>query len=60
MIDGEGDLSLPMLDRECTCLFCWSQSLDKMTQTYIKASMQGLQGHKMMNEAGTKFYVIPS
>ena len=40
MIYGDGDPSLPMVVRENTCFFHWSASLDKMTQKYIKPSLQ--------------------
>jgi len=39
-IYGGGDPSMPMVGRERTCLFHWSQNLDKVTQKYIKASLQ--------------------
>ena len=35
----DGDPSLPMVARECTYLFHWSASLDKVTQKYIKQSL---------------------
>ena len=35
-----GDPSLPMVGSERTCIFHWSQSLDKVTQKYIKTSLQ--------------------
>jgi hypothetical protein len=38
-IYGVGDPSLPMVGRERTCLFHWSQILDKVTQVYIKTSL---------------------
>ena len=40
MIYGEGDPSLSMVGHERTCLFHWSQNLDKVTQKHIKVSLQ--------------------
>jgi hypothetical protein len=39
-IYGDGDPSLPIVARERTCLFHWSASLNKVTQKYIKPSLQ--------------------
>jgi hypothetical protein len=39
-IYGVGDPSLPMVGRGRICLFQWSQNLDKVTQKYIKTSLQ--------------------
>ena len=36
----DGDPSLSMVAREHTCLFHWYASLDKVTQKYIKPSIQ--------------------
>jgi hypothetical protein len=36
----DGDPSIPMVAREHTCLFHWSASLNKVTQKYIKPSLQ--------------------
>ena len=67
-IYGNGDPSLPMVARERTCLFHWSASLDKVTQKYIKSSLQFQ--HKQickdykdavtMDDAETKYHVIRS
>ena len=38
-IYGEGDQTLLMMGPKRTCLFHWSQSLDKVAQKYIKASL---------------------
>ena len=43
-----GDPSLPMVGHECTCIFYWSQSLDKVTQKYIKTFLQFQ--HKQLNK----------
>jgi len=67
-IYGGGDPSLPMVGRERTCLFHWSQNLDKVTQKYIKASLQfqhkqlckDYKDAKTMDEAETKYHVIRS
>ena len=40
IIYGDGDPSLPMVAREHTCISNWSASLDKVTQKYIKPSLQ--------------------
>lgn len=37
---GDGDPSLPMVNRKCICLFHWSASLGKVTQKFINASLQ--------------------
>ena len=68
MVYGDGDPSLPMVARERTCLFHWSASLDKVTQKYIKPSLQFQ--HKQickdykdavtMDDAETKYHVIRS
>ena len=58
-ISSEGDSTLPMVGCECTCLFYWSQRLDKVTQKYIKTSLQFQYKHlckdyedeKIMDEA---------
>ena len=39
-IHGVGDPSLPMVGRERTCFFHWSQSLDKVMKKYIMTSLQ--------------------
>ena len=64
----DGDPSLPMVAREHICLFHWSASLDKVTQKYIKPSLQFQ--HKQickdykdvvtMDDAETKYHVIRS
>ena len=35
----DGDPSLSMVSCECTCIFHWWASLDKVTQKYIKPSL---------------------
>ena len=40
IIYGVVDLSLPLVARERTRIFYWSASLDKVTQKYIKPSLQ--------------------
>ena len=65
-IYGEGAPSLPMVGRERTCLFHWSQSLDKVTQKYIKTSLQFQHKQlcknyiytKTIDEVETKYHVI--
>ena len=65
---GDGDPSLPMVARERTCLFHWSASLDKVTQKYIKPSLQfqhkqickDYKDAKTMDDAETKYHVIRS
>jgi hypothetical protein len=67
-IYGENDPNLPMVGRECTCLFHLSQSLDKVTQKYIKTSLQFQHKHlcmdyknaKAIDEATIKYHVIRS
>ena len=68
MIYGDGDPILPMVARERTCLFHWFASLDKVTQKYIKLSLQfqykqlckDYKDAKTMDDAETKYYVICS
>ena len=67
-IYGEGDPSVPMVGRARTCLFHWSQKLDKVMQNYIKAALQfqhkqlckDYKDAKTMDEADTKYHVIRS
>lgn len=64
----DGDPSLPMVDRERTCIFHKSASLDKVMQNYIKASLQlkhakNYKEYKdimTMDNAKTKYDVIRS
>jgi hypothetical protein len=57
-----------MVARERTCLFHWSASLDKVTQKYIKPSLQfqhkqickDYKDAKTMDDAETKYHVIRS
>ena len=57
-----------MVSHEHICLFHCSQSLDKMTQKYIKASLQfqykqlykDYKDAKTMDKAETKYHVIRS
>ena len=63
-----GDPTLPMVARECTYLFHWYASLDKMTQKYIKPSLQfqhkqlckDYKYAKTMDDAKIKYYIIRS
>ena len=67
-IYGEGDPSLPMVARARTCLFHWSASSDKVTQKYIKMSLQfqhkqtckDYKNTKIINDAETQYHVICS
>jgi hypothetical protein len=67
-IYGDGDPNLPMVARERTCLFHWSVSLDKVTQKYIKPSLQfqhkqickDYKDVKTIDDAETKDHVIRS
>jgi hypothetical protein len=67
-IYGDGDQSLPMVARDRTCFFHWSASLDKVTQKYIKSSLQfqhkqickDYKDVKIMDDAETKYHVIRS
>ena len=60
-----GDPSLPMVGHERICLFHWLQSLDKVTQKYIKTSLQfqykqlckDYKDAKTIDEAETKYHV---
>ena len=57
-----------MVGSERTCIFHWSQSLDKVTQKYIKTSLQfhhkqlckDYKDAKTIDEAETKYHVICS
>ena len=57
-----------MVGRERVCLFHWSQSLDKVTQNYIKTSLQfqhkqlckDYKDAKTIDEAETNYHVIRS
>ena len=68
MIYGDSDLSLSIVARERTCLFHWSASLDKVTQKYIKPSLQfqykqickDYKDAKIIDDAETKYHVILS
>ena len=40
MVYGEGDPTLPMENRERTCLFHWTQSLEKHTKADIRGDLQ--------------------
>ena len=65
-IYGGGNPSLPMVDRERICFFHWLQSLDKVIQKYIKASLwlqhkqlcKDYKDAKTMDEAEIKYHVI--
>ena len=64
----DDDPSLPMVTRERTYLFYWSASLDKVTQKYIKPSLQFQHKQickcykeaKTMDDAEIKYHVIRS
>ena len=64
----DGSLSLPMVVHERTCLFLWSTSLDKVTQKYIKPSLQfehkqiwkDYKNAKTMDDTEAKYHVIHS
>ena len=68
MIFRDGDPSLPMVAHEHTCLFHWSANLDKVTQKYIKPSLQfqhkqlykDYNDAKIMDDAETKYDMIRS
>ena len=68
VVYGDGDPSLPVVARECTCLFHWSASLDKMIQKYIKPFLQfqhmqicnDYKDAKTMDDVETKYHVIHS
>jgi hypothetical protein len=68
MVYGDDNPSLPMVARERTYLFHWSTSLDKITQKYIKPSLQFqhkriCKDHKdavTMDDVETKNHVIRS
>ena len=57
-----------MVGRERTCRFYWSQSLDKVTQKYIKTSLQfqhkqlckDYKDAKTIDDDETKYHVIRS
>ena len=57
-----------MMDHECTCLFHWLQSLDKVSQKFIRASLQfqhnqlckDYKDAKTIDEVETKYYIIRS
>ena len=65
-IYGEGICSMPMVGREHTYLFYWLLNLDKVTQNYMKASLQfqykqqyeDYKNTKTRDEAKTKYHVI--
>lgn len=67
-IDGEGYPSLPMVSHECIYFSHWLQSLDNVTQNYLKASLQfqyknlcnDYKEKIIMDEAETKYYVVCS
>jgi hypothetical protein len=40
IIYGYGDPSIKMVDKECTFLFHWTQSLDKHTKQLIRLELQ--------------------
>jgi hypothetical protein len=40
MVYGSGDIAEPMENRERTCLFHWSQSMEKHTKAEIRGDMQ--------------------
>jgi hypothetical protein len=40
VIYGSSDAAIPMKDQERTCLFHWTQSLEKHTKADIRADLQ--------------------
>jgi hypothetical protein len=66
IIYGSGDASEKMVDRERTCLFHWTQSLEKHTKADIRQDLQyqhrilcqQYKNAKSMAEAETKFLAI--
>lgn len=40
IVYGNGDASMPMENKERTCLFHWTQSLEKHTKAYIRLDLQ--------------------
>jgi hypothetical protein len=40
IVYGSGDPSIKMVDKERTCLFHWTQSLDKHTKQLIRPELQ--------------------
>jgi hypothetical protein len=40
VIYGSGDAAIPIKDQERTCLFHWTQSLEKHTKANIRADLQ--------------------
>ena len=45
-ISGSGDKSQPMENKEKTCMFHWTMTLDRHTKQYIKAELQDM--HKRL------------
>ena len=66
IIYGSGDASEKMVDRERTCLFHWTQSLEKHTKADIRQDLQSqhrrlcqqYKNAKSMEEAETKYLAI--
>ena len=60
---GDRDPNLSTIGRECTCLFHWFASLEKVTHKYIKPSLQfqhnqpckDCEDVKIMDKAKTKY-----
>jgi hypothetical protein len=46
IVYGSGDTYVRMIDKECTCLFLWTQSFDKHTKQLIKPELQ--DEHKVL------------
>ncbi len=40
IVYGYGDVSVKMVDKECTCLFHWIQLLNRHTKKLIKPKLQ--------------------
>ena len=65
-IYGDGDRTLLMVANERICLFHWYANLNKVTQKYIKPSLQfqhkqlcnDYKNGKTMGNVETKYYVI--
>jgi hypothetical protein len=46
IVYGSNDQTQPMVDKECTCYFHWTQSMDKHTKQYIKPELH--ERHKAL------------
>jgi hypothetical protein len=53
IIYSYGDPSIRMIDKECTCIFHWTQSFDKNTKQLIRPNLQDQHNvlcHEYTNE----------